>query len=153
MKEERETEQEHDDYLQERRLLSAVERENQHQFEKAILALSSAFLAFSLSLLGFLRGSAPGLPLEGVVAAGTLAASWVLFGVSVLAILLSNALGGLAARFQLRELERRLDGEAESNRSQTCVKCATCLYVMAGACFALGLVALVTFGLRNLGFD
>jgi len=143
--------QEHNDYLRERDLLSAVERENQSQIEKAILTLSSAFLAFSLSLLGFLRGSDTGLPLDGVQAPGVLAASWILFGASVLAILGSCALGASAARFQLRELEQRLDQEAESNRSQICVKCASFLYFVAGGCFALGLLTLVAFGLRNLG--
>ena len=71
--------------MQERELLAKNEQTNFENYEKTILTLSAAFLAFSVSFLGLLP-KRESLPLH-IISTDFLIWSWFLFALSVASIL------------------------------------------------------------------
>ena len=76
-------------YLEERQHLAKYEQTNYENYEKTILTLSSAFLAFSISFLSLFDKSSDinNSVFPIVVTTAFLFSSWIMFAFSVLSIL------------------------------------------------------------------
>jgi hypothetical protein len=143
--------EEYKDYISERELLYGVEQQNYQSFEKIIITLSSAFLAFSLSFLALFssKGTAEASTFHFAYIS-TLVASWILFAVSVVAILVSILLGAIASRYQLFEYEQEMEGIRPSVKSGVLTKVIFVLYAVSAIGFVAGLITLMIFCARNV---
>ena len=89
----------HQEYLDERQLLYGNQQSNYVNFEKTILTLGSALLAFSIAFLRLLP------PDTGIEAKSYLIASWVCFGAAIVSILLSFVVSGIAFNSEIKAIE------------------------------------------------
>lgn len=139
------------DYASERELLYGAEQQNYQNFEKIIITLSSAFLAFSLSFLALFSKKAGAaettFSFDGI---STLVASWILFATSVISILVSIMLGAIASRYQLFEYEQEMEGIQPQAKSRVLTIIAFCLYGVSAVGFITGLITLMLFCARNV---
>lgn len=141
----------YDDYVKERELLSKFEDASYERYEKTILTLSAAFLAFSVSLLGVLNRSPDAhgnLPPLAVIPA--LFLSWIWFGLSVFVTLLVFPLSALALRKEIAMLEARLNDASATNGANPWAVLVLLLYIISGGTFLCGMVSLLTFAALNL---
>jgi hypothetical protein len=136
----------YEDYVRDRKMLSDYEQKCYESYEKTIITLSSAFLAFSVSFLALLRGRGPA---PNLVFSESLIASWVVFGASILFMLLSFWVSALANRKEVAKLERRL--EKSIPKKLNCWTVTTyVLYIFSGATFVVGIVLLLIFCVINI---
>lgn len=142
---------EYDDYVREREHLSKYENDNYENYEKTILTLASAFLAFSVSFLALLRNqSAAGSLLPTLTAHAFLIWSWISFAISVVITLLSFLMNALALRFEVTKLEEALEDTSALEGRNPWDLIAYLLYVISGIAFGVGLVLLLTFSTLNI---
>lgn len=142
-------------YKDERQFLSELENSNYENYEKTILTLSSAFLAFSVSFLGILptyseTSSSLITVKKEVVAHSLLIYSWVSFSISVIAILLCFLVSALAIRKEVEKLELGLADATALTKKNRWSSLTYILYFISGVSFLLGLVWLVMFSGRNI---
>ena len=153
----------YEDYTTEREHLSKYEQANYDNYEKAILTLSAAFLAFSVSFLGLFRNkTASGVQLPPLRCPNLLIWSWISFGSSILFLLLCFLVNAMALRAEVCELEKRLteatapekrNASEERNGSEELniwTVFGYALYAFSGIAFILGLVLLLIFCARNI---
>jgi ABC-type siderophore export system fused ATPase/permease subunit len=134
------------DYQREREFLSKIEQSNYKNYEKTILTLSSAFLAFSISFLRLLKNN--GAPLD-LSFGFLLVLSWIAFGVSVISILINFLTSALALRKEVSKLEEALEDKEALQGSNIWTSMVYFLYAIAGYMFILGLVMLIIFSMVN----
>lgn len=150
-----EADKRYNDYSKQYEFLSAIEQTYYRAYEKTIIMLSSAFLAFSLSFLGLIQRN----PAEGndsfiLTGIWIMVSAWLLFALSVIAILCSYLTNAIATRRQAGDLEYLIKGRESDDKSKdrappwTIASCA--LYAIAGIAFLTGVVALVIFCVTNL---
>jgi hypothetical protein len=145
----------YDVYIREREHLSRYETDNYENYQKTILTLSSAFLAFSVSLLALLRDNQASnlAALPPLQAHYLLILAWTSFAGSVLLTLLSFLLGAVSLRTEVAKLELALDDTSNLEGANYWDYATYALYVLAGVAFAIGLVFLLTFaGINAAGF-
>ncbi len=144
-------EKEYEDYLKERELLSKYEQANYDSYEKTILTLSAAFLAFSVSFLGLLkRKPESGTELSALTSHNLLVWSWISFASSIFLMLLCFLSNAIAVRTEVIEIENRLDGKPASLKMNKWSFVSYCLYFLSGASFISGIVLLLTFCAHNI---
>jgi len=144
-------EQAYEDYSTERDLLSKIEQTNYDNYEKTILTLAAAFLAFSVSFLGLFRNkTTSGAPLPQLVSPNLLISSWICFAASILFLLICFLINGVALRAEVIELESRLEGEPPSEKLNPWSVGGYVLYALAGLSFISGLVVLLAFCAKNI---
>jgi hypothetical protein len=141
----------HDDYVKERAHLSQCEQANYASYEKTILTLSAAFLAFSVSFLGLIKKTVA-TPVNPVVLAlpGVLISSWILFASSILMMLLCFLISSLAFRKEVATIEDAVDDVTALNRKNIWTGIVYVLYILSGASFGGGIILLLVFCARNL---
>jgi hypothetical protein len=139
------------DYLTEREHLSKYEQANYDNYEKTILTLSAAFLAFSVSFLGLLRKRPEsGAELAVLTAHSLLIWSWISFASSIFFMLLSFLINAIALRTEVAELGKRLDGQPPSEETNPWTMVGYSLYFLSGISFISGLTLLLTFCAQNI---
>jgi len=100
-------------YLEERKLLIDASRESARTFDKAILTFGSAIFGFSIA---FVKDIAP-KPTQGSL--GWLVASWMLFSVGLLVILLSFLFSHKACHYEIEiGAHFLLDEDQESKKER-----------------------------------
>ena len=141
----------YDDYIREREHLSKYENDNYENYQKTILTLSSAFLAFSVSFVALLRNqSAGGVPLPTLTAHAFLVWSWISFAISVGVTLLSFLVNAMALRLEVAKLEEALETTSALEGRNPWDLIGYLLYVTSGIAFGIGLVLLLTFSTLNI---
>jgi hypothetical protein len=140
----------YDDYVRERDSLSKFEQAAYDGYEKTILTLASAFLAFSLSFLGLIRGKGvqPGAQ-ASLIAVGLLKLSWISFAVSVVVMLCNFMVNALGLRASVKDLEDALE-KKQANSAQKWTRAGFFLYFLAGLAFTVGIVVLIRFCVCNV---
>lgn len=140
----------HETYLREREHLSRFEAQTWEAYERTILTLSSAFLAFSVSFLALIKPSGPdqaaSLPLASPA---LLFGSWLLFGASVLVMLSTFLLNAASIRFEVDTLELALEDQRQLSRVNSWDKAAMTCYFTSGLAFVGGLALLLSFAYLN----
>jgi hypothetical protein len=119
---------------------------NNESYDKAILSLSSAGLALSLTAIKFV------IPLKGASGLLALKASWVLFLVTVICSLSAYLIGNKAISKQLSIQEdyyinRLLKAQAESNIYSTI---NSIFNIVTGVVFACAISLVIYFVIINL---
>jgi hypothetical protein len=140
----------YDTYKAERELLAQLEQSNYENYEKTILTLSSAFLAFSLTFLSLTSNHSPGQLPNPPLSISILFSSWLCFGLSVIAILVDFLVGALAMRRDVQILERALKESVAARIPNPWVKIVYLLYFVGGVLFMIGVVLLITFCVLNV---
>jgi hypothetical protein len=140
-----------DDSELRRELLAAARKElterqfsNSESYDKAILTLSSAFLALSLTFIKDVLGSAP------VRGTWTLYASWIAFAAAIISTVVSLRVSDAALNSQLELIEQyyqhRDESAAEkSSLSRWVDRCNNA----SGLLFVVGIVLTVIFVIHN----
>ena len=142
---------EYKDYLAEREHLSKYEQSNYDNYEKTILTLSAAFLAFSVSFLGLFRKKVDsGTDLPALTARFLLIWSWISFASSIFFMLLSFLINAIAIRAEVVELQLRLEGTPPSSKRNNWTFLGYLLYFISGITFISGLILLLTFCAYNI---
>ncbi len=141
----------YDDYVKEREVLSKYEQANYDSYEKTILTLSGAFLAFSVSFLGLIKKTAsPQVTPPTLMYPNVLVSCWVSFASSILLMLLSFLVNALAFRAEVAKIEDAVDSVAELERKNIWIGVGSALYVFAGTAFMAGLILLLVFCASNI---
>jgi hypothetical protein len=141
----------YDDYLKEREHLSKFEQANYDNYEKTIITLSAAFLAFSVSFLGLIRKAVPtGQTPPTLSSLDILIWSWILFAGSILSILFCFPVNGSGLRAEVKELENMRDGKHTPDRINAWTVTGYLLYAISGLSFVAGLALLLIFCARNI---
>ena len=144
--------QAYEDYSKERDLLIDLERANYDGYEKAILTLSAAFLAFSVSFLALLKNrvtpAPPAVPIP-IFATRILFYSWISFGSSVFLTVLNFLPAAIGMRAALVDAENRYE-KKETYFAGPWTTFTMFLSVLAGIAFVVGLVLLIGFCTLNL---
>jgi hypothetical protein len=141
----------YDDYVKERELLSKIEQANYESYEKTILTLAAAFLAFSVSFLGIVRGkTTPGVELSPLQSLPLLISSWISFAASIFSLLMCFLINAMSLRSEVVELENLLEGKQASERINKWSIGGFILYIISGTAFIAGLVFLLMFCIRNI---
>ena len=136
-------------FVREREFLWSAERDFYRSYEKALLTLSAAFLAFSLSFLGLLVARKKPVDISALSNLAFLKAAWIAFALSNVFIIVSFITNGLGARCSVERARRIYRGE----EAGSCGKWACLgyvLYALAGLLFLLGLVLLIGFCWKNI---
>jgi hypothetical protein len=137
----------YDDYIKEREHLSKYEATNYENFEKQILTLAAAFLAFSVSFLAVLRNKPTLLPLTWH---SVLIASWICFAASVLSIVVSFPVHAIGIRSDVKDVEQLYDGKDLSETMNRWYIAGYLLYGAGGLSFMAGLILLLIFCAHNV---
>lgn len=119
---------------------------NSEAYDKAILSLSSAGLAISLTFIKFI------VPLEEAVHLAVLKASWVLFLLSVVTTLISFLTGNKGISIQLISAEQYyIEGQAKAfNKFNIYAYLNSSLNYVSGALFLIALTCVVSFVILNI---
>ncbi len=138
----------YEDYVRERDSLGKFEQATWEGYEKTILTLSAAFLAFSVSFLGLLqrteKGAAP-----RIVERGILFCSWVFFAVAVFIMLCNFMVNAFSLRAAVRDAWHAYESQSRHTAKKwTLVGFA--FYFLSGSCFLSGVIALIWFCAANL---
>jgi hypothetical protein len=135
---------EHELYLDERKQLIDAARESARTFDKAVLTFGSAVFGFSIA---FLKDIAPH-PAPGTLK--WLGASWLLFSLGLLTILLSFLFSHRACLFEIDEATNALTiPKYQRKRNRWSSVTAWCNFVCVVLLF-LGLVCWSVFALDNI---
>ena len=138
--------QEHALYLEERKLLIDAARESARTFDKAVLTFGSAVFGFSIA---FVKDVAP-TPAPDTLK--WLGASWLLFSVGLLAILLSFLFSHRACMFEIEVGGKALaDSAYQRSRNPWSVATNWCNALCVGLLF-LGLLCWSVFAFDNLNY-
>ncbi len=139
----------YEDYEREREFLSNIEQNHWHNYEKAILTLSTASLAFSLSFLSLIHkiGSNNTRTFEALQ---LLVTSWILFGISIFFILFSFVINIVALRKRLNEFELINEGKNDPCESEKWEYAGYAIYGASGLSFMLGVAMMIAFCYENL---
>ena len=141
----------HDDYVKEREHLSKCEQANYDSYEKTILTLSGAFLAFSVSFLGLvMKTTAPPAAPVVLTSPAILICSWVSFALSIVIMLLCFLINALAFRKEVATIEDAVDDVHALNTKNIWTAIGYTLYILSGLSFCLGLALLLIFCGRNV---
>lgn len=118
---------------------------NSEAYDKAILSLSSAGLAISLTFIKFI------VPLESAEYLCMLKAAWILFLFSVITTVISFLIGNKGISKQLEYAEQYyIDGKAKAfNKTNLYARFNTKINYMAGAFFLIALTCVVSFVTLN----
>ncbi len=139
------------DYVREREHLSKYENDNYDNYQKTILTLSSAFLAFSVSFVALLRHQSVGSAIRPtLIAHEFLVWSWFLFASSVVVTLLSFLVNALGLRLEVKKLGAALENPAALKRNNPWTPTGYFLYTISGLMFAVGIVLLLMFATSNI---
>jgi hypothetical protein len=135
--------------VKERDALSKNEQSCYEGYEKAVLMLSAAFLGFSVSYLGLVKGTNAASKVA-INSFSTLQASWYCFATSVGVLLLAFFVNGVAHRTTITALERRLDANKDPFRwPEVWTFTGFLLYALSGLTFLVGVVCLLRFAAAN----
>jgi hypothetical protein len=134
-----------------RELLANVRREllerqfsNSQAYDKAILTLSSAFLALSLNFMKDV------LPSGGARHLGLLYTSWILLACAIAGTVVSFRISDAAANSQLRRAERYyLEGDESALNRTTLSRSVEWVNNAAGILFLAGVFIMVAFTILN----
>ena len=140
-------------YVDERKQLATFEQANYERYEKTVLTLSSAFLAFSVSFLGLFRPVATTQPnVPPITALPILILAWLAFAGSVTVMLSCFIVNSLAMRRDIHKLEAAVNKDVASlNARNVFAILGYVLYFFAGTGFISGLALLVIFCALNVG--
>jgi len=141
---------EYEDYVRERNSLANFAQASCDGYERTILTLSAAFLAFSVSFLGLLRkeGANASSP-PTIISPGLLFSSWVFFAVSVF-IMLGNFMVNVKGLWAANEdVWNSYSGQA-THGAKKWTRLGYSLYFAAGISFVLGVIELIRFCAANL---
>ena len=118
---------------------------NNEAFDKAILSLSSAGLALSLTFFKFV------LPPDKALAMDTLETGWYLFLGAIVSTMFSFFVSQQALKTELDYAEKYYleDNEEYGNKNNPAANLTALLNVLAGALFIFALVTLVVFVTNN----
>jgi hypothetical protein len=138
----------YDDYVKERDSLIKFEQATYDGYEKTILTLSSAFLAFSVSFLGLLQksGKVPPTPL---VAPGVLFWSWMFFASAVFIMLANFLVNAMGLRAAVGDVWNTYDSQS-THAATKWTFLGFSLYFLSGISFLAGVIALIRFCAANL---
>ena len=119
---------------------------NSEAYDKAILSLSSAGLAISLTFIKFI------VPLEQAIYLTVLKASWVLFLLSVIATLISYLIGNKGITKQLVYAEQYyIEGKAKAfNKFNIYTYLNSAFNYISGTLFLVALTCVVSFVILNI---
>jgi hypothetical protein len=131
-------------HLDERKQLIDAARESARTFDQAVLAFGSAVFGFSIA---FLKDIAPNPAPETLKWLG---ASWLLFSLGLLAILLSFLFSHRACMFQIKVGERALGGQEDKPTGNPWSKATNWCNIACVVLLFLGLLCWSTFALDNL---
>jgi hypothetical protein len=141
---------EYEVYVRERENLYKYQQSNWASYEKTIVTLSAAFLAFSVSFLGLVKKEPIlGAPPETIKFLALLITSWVLFAASVLLILLSFPANAGAFDVETRKIEDALSDGSALDRRNKWTRLGYTIYALAGTSFIAGIVLLLVFCAHN----
>ena len=144
---------EHQAYLDERRILIDLEKESSRSFDKAMLTLSAGALGLSIT---FIRQISPS-PLLGTL--GFLKVAWICFALSILTTLMSFLLSQSAIRKQREILDQKRreilgqDRQEESNvkeQNNWLASATNALNWVSVLFFTVGIGLLSWFSIENL---
>ena len=124
-------------YSEEYHFLTNAALDNQENFEKTILTLSSSFLALSVSLLCFYK-------VNEIKNSNLLFWSWKSFFSSILLILLNFKFSELSISVDISRIEKIYKGKEPKNKN-IWNYIVECLYIIAGLMFLIGIVLLISF--------
>ncbi|MGD0707232.1 MAG: hypothetical protein ABSA51_02125 [Anaerolineaceae bacterium] len=141
----------YNNYVKEREMLSQMESTNYDNYEKAILTLSAAFLAFSISFLGlFSSRLSTGTGYLAFHNLSILTSSWISFAASVLSTLSCSLVGAIAIRKEVVKLEKALQDTNALKQNNPWTTAEYCLYIIAGISFLAGVALLLIFCATNI---
>lgn len=129
----------------ERQALHSARLESFRAFDQAILGLSSGALIVSLALI-----SEQQAPLTNARFPCVLRGSWLMFTVAVLSTLFSFVTSRCAIDHRLKELDEASTSAAATQGSDAYGTGTTCLNLLAGGRFILGLIFTVAFVWANI---
>ena len=133
-----------EEYIQERNLLYGHQQNQYDKYEKAILTLGTALFAFSVAYLRL-------LPVDVVVQAKwLLIASWIGFGVSIVAVLLSFLMNARGFDEEIRAAEKAMCDASVLRERNPWGLPVRLLYGLAGFAIATGVISLICFSIVNL---
>jgi len=139
--------EEHELYLEERKLLIDAARESLRTFDKAVLAFGSAVFGFSIA---FLKDVAP-KPIPDSIF--WLRGSWLLFSLGLLGILLSFLFSHRACLYEIKLLEAALGNiKAKSNPNPWGIATDCCNILCIIFLFG-GMLCWSTFASTNLRLE
>jgi len=125
--------------------IEAGRRSGSEEYDKAILTLSSGFLALSIAFVKDV------VPLTHVIWMPALIASWVLFAVSVLSTLISFVVSQHAYDVQKQNLDDYFLHNIEDacHRPNQLTTATTALNYLSGLCFIAAVVLTIVFASAN----
>jgi fructose-1,6-bisphosphatase len=136
----------HDSYRQfceeiNKRMLS-----NNEAFDKAILSLSSAGLALSLTFFKFV------VPADEAVAISTLENGWYLFLGAIISTLISFIVSQQAQKKEIEHAEKYYleDKEEYGNKNNPAANLTEALNILSGILFITALICIVSFVTKNI---
>jgi uncharacterized membrane protein len=141
----------YDDYVKEREQLSRYEHANYDSYEKTLLTLSAAFLAFSVSFLALLkRKTESGMDSLVLASPELLVCSWVSFASSVFLMVLCFLISTLALRKETAKLEKALEDVQALEEKNLWTSLVYLSYILSGIGFISGIVFLLIFCAKNI---
>jgi len=140
----------HETYLKEREVLCKYRQSNYDNFDKAILTLSAAFLAFSLSFVGIMEKATKTPPIN-FDNKGLLILSWICFAASVTITLFNFLVSILSYDRELEKIDKATEQGDALSETNVWVTISNFNYVISGLCFVAGIASLMLFCWRNLG--
>jgi hypothetical protein len=139
-----------EDILKEWDNLKRFEQQNYENFEKTILALSSALFAFSVSFLGLYTNRIVSTPGIKIINFGLLIGSWISFAITIILILLSMLFGGFAFRLEVKKIMKALNNKNEIiNANNIWNTIIFRFYIISGIAFILGIILIIIFCASN----
>ena len=119
---------------------------NSEAYDRAILSLSSAGLAISLTFIKFI------VPIEEATHLCVLKASWVLFLLSIISTVASFLIGNKGISRQLEYAEQYyIDGKAKAFNKFNIYACINTIFnYISGILFLVALTSVVSFVILNL---
>lgn len=141
----------YDVYLKQYEQIVKYQQANYDNFEKTLLTLSSAFLAFSVSFIGLLKKKAPdGTDVIVINSYPTLVASWICFASAIFLILMCFPIGALSWNTEIIKIEEALEDASSLNKDNKWKYVSYILYVLSVIGFIFGIVLLLIFCKRNI---
>jgi hypothetical protein len=137
----------YNDYVKERELLVKLEQSTWDSYEKALLTLSSGFLAFSVSFLGLLKGKSGGVVL---VCTQLLFYSWVAFATAVIVMVGNFLVEATGMRIAVADVANTVSSK-RTYKAKPWTQAALGLNYLAGIIFSTGIFLLIRFCTLNLG--
>jgi hypothetical protein len=138
----------YEDYVKERDSLIKFEQSTYDGYEKTILTLSAAFLAFSVSFLGLLQKGGKS-QLSPLVAPKVLFWSWIFFAFAVFIMLCNFLVNAIGLRAAVRDVWNAYDTQP-TRAAKKWTLLGFSLYFLSGLSFLMGVISLIRFCAANL---